>query len=186
MVKARIYEDIDGCLNAPWNARVWKREGDLEQAGYQHAWVHPEHDEFGGHVGAGFSKYRMEWNDRLIDALNELDVEFVWTTTWREDARAVGTAMNLLHDPQRVLHPLNGRTTFPSILWKLDAILTEQEKDPSPFIAVDDEWDDRYGFRREALESIGGLVICPDSNFGITPAHVDLMKKYLATHSAEN
>ena len=186
MVKARIYEDIDGCLNASFNARAWRRDGDTDQAGYQRAWVYPEFDDFGVHQGRGFSKFRMEWNDRLIDALNELDVEFVWTTTWREDALAVGAVMNLIHEPQRVLYPLNGKTTFPSIYWKLDAILDEQERDPSPFVAVDDEWDDRHGLRREALESIGGLVICPDSNFGITPAHVDLMKKYLLARSAQS
>ena len=91
--------------------------------------------------------------------------------------------MKLFHEPQRILHPLDGRTTFPSIEWKLDAIIAEQKDNPSPFIAVDDEWDDRHGFRRQELEGLGGLVICPDANFGIAPAHVELMRKYLKRHS---
>ena len=186
MVKTRIYEDIDGCLNASHNARVWRREGDLDQAGYQRAWVHPEYDDYGFRKRPGLVKYRMEWNDRLIDALNEMDVEFVWTTTWRGDALKVGTAMKLIHHPQRILHPISGFTSFPSIEWKDEAILKDQKDSPSPFIAVDDEWDDQHGFRRASLESLGGLVICPDFNFGITPEHVDQMKNYLLAHSTDD
>lgn len=178
----RLYEDIDGCLNADHNARVWRTESDTDDAGFMQAWVHPEHDDRGVHRGRSDIRYRMRWNSRLVKALNELPVEFVWTTTWREDARAVGTAMELLHDPQRVLHPLNGETTFPSIEWKFDAILREQENDPSPFIAVDDEWDSKPYYRR-VLQDLGGLVIAPDFNFGVTPAHIEQMKEYIAGQS---
>lgn len=183
MTLARLYEDIDGCLNAEYNARVWRDKDNPEDlGGYQRGWVTPEYDDYGARQSEYYTspKYRMEYNDRLIEALNALDVEFVWTTTWREDARQAGTLMGLLHDPQRVLHPLTGQTSFPSIEWKFDAIMYEQDHNPSPFIAVDDEWDSDHGYYRESLESIGGLVICPDFDFGITPKHVAQMRKYLA------
>lgn len=181
----RLYEDIDGCLNAEYNARAWRQDGDVDQAGYQRAFVSPKYDDFGKAIQhEGYRvKYRMEWNDRLVAALNELPVEFVWTTTWRGDALQVGKAMKLLHDPQRILHPLNGQTTFPSIEWKFEAIVTEQESDPSPFIAVDDEWWQCPRAVIERLEELGGLVISPDPNIGLTPKHISMMKAYIEQHA---
>jgi hypothetical protein len=181
MALVRLYEDIDGCLNAEYNARAWRTDGEI-RSGYQRDWVHPEYDDYGFRKGPGLIKYRMEWNEYLITALNELPVEFVWATTWRTDALKVGTAMKLMHSPQRILHPLNFQTTFPSIDWKYEAILHEQDHDPSPFIAVDDEWAFQPEYC-EALSSIGGLVISPDPNIGITPKHVSMMRAYIDGHS---
>ena len=189
----RIYEDIDGCLNADWNAEKWRQDGDTDDAGRMSEYVIPEFDDFGTKkepIAPGwgnpypFKGFKMVWNSRLIDALNSLEnVEWVWTTTWREDALKVGTAMKLLHDPQRVLHPLNGKTEFPSIHWKYGAIVAEQEKDPSPFIAVDDEWDQIHPMIWRSLTDAGGLVISPNPMFGITPEHIEQMREYIAKHS---
>lgn len=185
MTRVRLYEDIDGCLNASYNVRAWKRPEDegTTQVGYMWSWVYPAHDDRGTYIGEHTNvRFKMEWNERLIAALNELPVEFVWTTTWRRDALAVGTAMRLLHDPQRVLQPISGMTTFPSIEWKFEAIIDEQANYPSPFIAVDDEWDIEPEKVRE-LQKLGGLVICPDSNIGLTPRHIQKMREYIARHS---
>lgn len=179
--RIRLYEDIDGCLNASYNARAWRNKEDPEDlGGYQRAWVHPEYDDFGNHRGPGSVKFRMEWNERLIAALNELPLELVWSTTWRADSLKVGEAMGLTLRPHRILHPLSGETTFPSIEWKWAAIVQEQELNPSPFIAVDDEWDYVSSYKRETLKRLGGLIISPDSSLGITPAHVEMMRAYIA------
>lgn len=183
MVRTRLYLDIDGVLNASWNARKWRQDGDGDQPGYQHAWVYPEHDDFGVHQGKTGRKFRMEWNSRLIDALNSLDVDLYWLTTWRSDALAVGEAMGINIPGARVLHPLGGETTFPSIFWKYDAIIHDQAVSESPFIAVDDEWQHMNRMATDFLESLGGLVVSPDSNFGIEPKHIDEMRKYIAKHS---
>jgi len=183
--KVRLYEDIDGCLNAEYNARAWRTAEDVGSvgAGYQRAWVHPEYDDFGVRKGTGMIKYRMEWNDRLIGALNELPVELVWATTWRADALKVGTAMKLIHTPQRILHPVNGRTTFPSIDWKYESIRLEQDTSPSPFIWVDDEIDSIPYIARERMEKgYGGLLISPEPNLGLTPIHIDQMREYIDAH----
>lgn len=180
----RLYEDIDGCLNAEYNARAWRTAEDVGSvgAGYQRTWVHPEFDDFGVRKGTSMIKYRMEWNERLIAALNELPVEFVWTTTWRADALKVGTAMKLLHEPQRILHPLNGQTTFPSLDWKYEAIRDEQEREPSPFIWVDDEiWNLPIPALDFMEQNLGGLLIAPDPNLGLTPKHISMMRNYIET-----
>ena len=182
--RVRLYQDIDCCLNASHNARPWRdKENPEDLGGYERGFAAVRHDDRGVFVGAQYAmRYKMEWNSRLIAALNELDVDWVWATTWREDARGVGSLMGLTPRNERVLHPISGQTTFPSIEWKWAAILQEQELDPSPFIAVDDEWDDVTVFMREALESLGGLLISPDPNLGITPADVQKMRKYIETH----
>ncbi|UDL16439.1 hypothetical protein SEA_ZOOMAN_198 [Microbacterium phage Zooman] len=194
MTRVRIYEDIDGCLNADWNAQKWRQEDDDETGGSRSEFVRPTFDDFGKPIeieplAPGWSRtpsrgFQMKWNVHLIDALNSLEnIEFVWTTTWREDALKVGKAMQLIHEPQRILHPLNGKTEFPSINWKYEAIVAEQEKDPSPFIAVDDEWGQIHPMIRRSLEDAGGLVISPNFMFGITPEHVEQMREYIAKNS---
>ncbi len=178
--RVRLYQDIDGCLNACYNARAWRQPEDDVNAGYSRGYVAPQYDDYGRlWEGQKWFKYKMEYNSRLIEALNSLDVEFVWTTTWREDARAVGTLMGLTPRSERVLHPLDGFTSFPSIKWKWAAILQEQELDPSPFIAVDDEWGDVSPFMRDSMERMGGLLINPDPNLGMTPADVARMRAYI-------
>lgn len=181
MAKVRLYEDIDGCLNADFNAMKWRRPDDTVDAGFMQNWGLWRHFDDGTPFTEFHTprKYRMRWNSRLIDALNTLDVEYVWATTWRTSAPGIGELMGLIHGPQRVLHPLSGMTTFPSIEWKYDAILLEQERSPSRFIAVDDEWQDVPAYA-DALESLGGLVISPDFNFGITPADIEKMREYIA------
>lgn len=183
MVNTRLYLDIDGVLNASYNARKWRQEDDGDQPGYQHAWVYPEHDDFGEHRGKTERKFRMEWNSRLIEALNSLDVDLYWLTTWRTDALAVGEAMGIDIPGAQVLHPLSGETTFPSINWKYNAIINDQENNPAPFIAVDDEWKFTPFGVAVSLTLLGGLVLSPDHNFGIEPTHIDEMREYIAKHS---
>lgn len=182
MAKVRIYQDIDCCLNASYNARAWRTKDDDVDAGYCHGYVSPRHDDYGGYRGGTqMVKYKMEWNSRLIDAYNSMDIELVWATTWREDAHAVGTLMGLKH-VGRVLHPLSGRTTFPSLEWKLAAILSEQQSNPSPFIWVEDEIPHLSHWEREALSEFGGLLIAPDPNLGVSPAQVEEIREYISAH----
>ena len=124
----------------------------------------------------------MEWNERLIDALNSLDVEFVWATTWREDAHQVGERMGLTHRG-RVLHPLTGVTTFPSLKWKWAAIVDEQTFDPSPFVWIEDEIPEMTAYERGVIDGLGGLLVAPDYNFGVTPQDIERIREYVSQHS---
>jgi len=51
---------------------------------------------------------------------------------------------------------------------------------------VDDEIASLPQQAKEIITQLGGLMISPEFNFGITPAHVDQMKEYLLAHSEEN
>lgn len=124
--------------------------------------------------------YLIRWAPALIEALNELPVELVWTTTWRDDAPlAIGKMMDYTL-PHRVLHPLSGRTTFPSINWKLESIIEDQLQSPSPFIWAEDEIGPR---EIEVAEQLGGLAIPIHSRYGITPSHLEQYREYLGSKS---
>lgn len=185
----RVYQDIDCVLNASYNATAWRKPEDTDDAGYRKGFAHLTHDddgyplyqsgwgEFSGH------KYKMEWNERLITALNELSYEVVWLTTWRNDAPAVGRLMRLKPKRSRVLHPRSGTTTFPSIEWKYDALVAEQQENPAPFIWAEDELAYLTQQEKEVIHQLGGLMVSPDPNIGITPDHIEQMKAYIASHS---
>lgn len=182
----RLYQDIDGCLNAMFNRMKWRLEDEVEdetlfgecdgvaEALYgRNGLLNPD-----GKV----DRFRMRWNSRLIEGLNALDVEWVWTTTWRDDAPGVGKLMGLTHENVRVLHPRSGISDFPSIGWKYEEVLREQQSDPTPFIWVDDELADLPLAARERIFSLGGLMIAPDPNFGMTPRQVEMMREYISEH----
>ena len=177
----RLYQDVDGCLNAFLGNRRWNEEGEIGDCGLMSGFAEAFHLEDGTRDPSGrAARFQMKWNSRLIDALNSLDVEFVWTTTWREDARGVGTLMGLSHENVRVLHPLDGKTEFPSINWKYEAVVAEQQADPSPFIWVDDELFDLPHTAKTVIHQLGGLIIAPSATYGMTPADLEKMREYIA------
>lgn len=154
----RLYLDVDGVLNA-WQAfRVW---GDVER----------------GRATSFNGTWDIIWAPNMVTELNKLDVELVWATTWRDDSIYIAKLLGLTL-PSRVIHPLNGVTSFPSILWKWEAIKAEQEADPSPFIWCDDElqaWHD--------IESNNKLILSINSYTGITPDDIEQMKSFVASHA---
>ena len=128
-------------------------------------------------------KYKMEWNERAIAALNSLTYELVWCTTWRADALEVGRLMGLTPKRERVLHPRSGTTTFPSLEWKYDAVLAEQQENPAPFVWLEDELAGLPRQAREVIHQLGGLMIAPNPDIGLTPEHIKEIKAYIASYS---
>lgn len=181
----RQYQDIDGCLNATFNARKWRQEYEEEDE-YLFGECEGVAEALYGRDGLldpqGPANFRMKWNSRLVDALNAMDVELVWTTTWRNDAFRVGLLMGLTNKNVRVLHPKSGWSEFPSIYWKYEAIVAEQKNNPSPFIWIDDEIVDLPAPAIARIVALGGLMICPDAAFGMTPSQVEMMNEYIASH----
>ena len=185
----RVYQDIDCVLNASHNARAWRTENDTVDAGYRHGWARMTHDDDGYSLSqTGWTdfvgpKYKMEWNERAIAALNSLTYELVWCTTWRADALEVGRLMGLTPKRERVLHPRSGTTTFPSLEWKYDAVLAEQQENPAPFVWLEDELAGLPRQAREVIHQLGGLMIAPNPDIGLTPEHIKEIKAYIASHS---
>lgn len=165
-MRPQLYLDVDGVVNAQYTPKAWggRQKGHATTEGYT---------------------YPISWAPGMIDALRSLDLDLVWTTTWRDDAVASIAPLVGWGTDGRVLHPnLNPKalTTFPSIEWKALAVAADQRENPTPFIWCDDEiWAYEINLARE----LGGLAIPVDHNTGITPQNVDMMQDYLASRPLE-
>lgn len=173
MNKTRMYLDVDGCINAfaPSSFTAsWLAEHSVGYAAVT--------DKDSGELIRTFT---IKWYHDMIEALKELDVELVWCTTWRHDAPSSIGSLVGFGVGDKVLHPISGRTTFPSIHWKTDAIIKDQQENPSKFIWVDDEL--RYGglpfIMTEELGDVDALVIAPDPYEGISKTNVKEMQDFI-------
>lgn len=190
LTKPRLYLDIDGVLNASHAARLWRNEGDDPDSGYGRGFAVSR--EGGGGWGGNSIKYRMTWSLKLIEALNSLVDDFglviCITSTWRNEGRDEVAKIMGLKVSEFVLHPPNGITSFPSILWKRKAVIKDQTFSPSTFVWIDDELNDLV-WTDEKLDELpddkGALLVCPDSNFGITPQHIQLIRDFLKSNIEE-
>lgn len=176
----RIYQDVDGCLNASWNALAWKSRAIDEDAGYRSGLAPIYHSERGVKSDRPITHFKIEWNRFLVEEMNRLEFDLVWLTTWRADALQIGRMLNLTPADERVLHPISGVTEYPSIYWKYDALVEDHNRNPSPFVWIDDELRNVLGWKREVIEGMGGLIISPDPNFGVTPDHIAEIKEYIS------
>lgn len=173
MTKTTLYLDIDGVLNANFNGTKWGE--DTRMAGV----AEPKFDAYGGPVGIRH-RFNMLWNAGLIEALNALDVDLAWLTTWREDAPVTVAPLMGVDLDGRVLHPETGETTFPSIYWKVESLLDDlHHRKAERFIWIDDEIDPSIAKTVNDLHP-QGLLISPDPNWGITPGDIERIKTYLA------
>jgi hypothetical protein len=168
----RIYQDVDGVINAhmPYG---WGR---LQN----------------GYAKSGLTDYKIRWAPHMIEALDALDAVRVWATTWCADAEWGIAPLVGFKPAERVLMPRSGEVTFPSVYWKIDAIVADQESDPGPFIWLDDESHDPLTDTKgqtlpynpaDIARKLGGLVPLIDTRLGITPQHIADMQEYIKLNS---
>lgn len=159
IMTTRLYVDMDGVLNI--QGSTW---GDTLMS---------------ANVSPSGGTFRINWSPTLMEHLNSLtDIELVLLTTWCDEARTLLMPLFGITHPVRVLTPLSGYVTFPSIQWKTTALAADQAASPSPFIWLDDEHTINS---RNVGESLGGLVPAIHWTTGVTPEIFDDMEEYLAT-----
>lgn len=180
MSKARLYLDVDGCINL-FGFSTWP-SGEVKTGVATLV-----HDGFGQVIEAGEwtqvfkPSYTIAWAPELIDELNSLDVELVWLTTWCQNAVDLIAPMVGLTLSSRVLLPLSGQVTFPSILWKSEALSQDLYGFSGKHIWIDDEPTPDDWAASSALSGVHRVQ--PDPNFGIRPHEVEAMKQYLADNN---
>jgi hypothetical protein len=159
MEKTRLYLDVDGVLNASFPDQNW---------GVRNF----------GQASAGDAVWGIVWAPELITALAELDVELVWTTTWRDDDKSGLADLLGWGHHGRVLHP-SAENIWPSIDWKFEAVINDQLASPGRFIWVDDELDNGV---REATHRVFpmALLLEADPVKGVTKEQIEMMKLYLS------
>lgn len=172
----KLYLDIDGVLNAAHNRLSWG--GDGRRIGNAVGGLSDE----GKPVPPELRRpHVMRWNIDMIAALNGLDLEIAFATTWRTDGRdSVAPLMGLnIPDNPFVLLPLNGTLSFPSINWKYDAMRERYAVDPGArFIWIDGELASLNEDGRVSAHFPNALLIAPDPNVGITRTHIHDMERY--------
>lgn len=159
LTKVRLYQDVDGVLNAQMPFGWGKTQN--------------------GSAVAGGIRWKIRWAPAMVAELDALDVERVWATTWCDDAEhpedGIVPLMGLTPG-SRVMMPLTGEVTFPSIYWKFEALIADQEDSPSRFVWLDDEIDPD---QREAVLDMGGFAADINPSLGITPKIMEQIRLYI-------
>lgn len=173
MAKARLYLDVDGVLNLFGASRWPSSEVKSGVATLVHDGFGQVIQE-GGWAASANPSYRINWAPELVDALNELDVELVWLTTWCHNASDLIAPMLGLTLESRVLEPVTGQVSFPSIFWKVISLVEDLKDFDGQAIWIDDEPNPTDFTTPE-----GVLRIQPDPQFGLSPVDLDMIHAYL-------
>lgn len=111
----RIYIEVDNVLNAAKCYKAWPGVVDVLEV---------EEVDVGSGAGEG-----LTWSAEMVDRLKSLrdvgkGIEIVWVSTWGSGCRQIARLMGIGEWAAmgRVLTPLSGDYTFPSIYWKAEAV----------------------------------------------------------------
>lgn len=160
--------DVDGVLNALNDHSMWSPAG-LKS----------------GRATSDNGTYTIKWAPELIDGLKALDLDLCWATTWRSTAASsIGPLIGWGEDSRWLTHDHGSLDRYGwSIDWKYPSVVADQKADPSPFLWVEDELE---GWHMQWAEDAGGLAICPDPEFGITPEQLEEIREYVRKAEAEH
>jgi len=181
-MKTRIYIDVDGVLNA-FHPRSKSPEEIAEASGWS-SWKSKR-----------VNGYVITWSEELVDELNALaardDIEFVWLTTWRDEARTQispallldGHNWRFLTDGGEATGALWGKPNGP--WWKLEVVREDVIRDPVDNIV----WiDDDLPLYPEALEwasERGVVAVAPSQFYGLTREDLDDILKVVNVVQSE-
>ncbi|MEC5149922.1 HAD domain-containing protein [Cryobacterium sp. GrIS_2_6] len=173
-MRARLYLDVDGVVNAT-NARlIW---GDEESASVTlHSVVGPD------------KVFTVVWAPALIAALDDLradfDLDLVWLSTWNEGHSVLTGLVPAFGGLERgrilPYHPEEKVHGEASGWWKARSILDDQAAAPAPFIWIDDVEIELHGYRMlNAPTGMSVLMIPTNTMAGLTPDDVTKMRSWL-------
>jgi Swiss Army Knife RNA repair-like protein len=116
-----------------------------------------------------------------------LPVNIHWATTWEHRADSAIAPLCGLPRGLPVLSPLDEAEEWERD-WKFLAVRRSVERDPRPFVWIDDDID---FFRDGAVNpsewgaglSTPNLLIAPDSDTGLLPHHLDAVEVFVRRHS---
>lgn len=150
----KLYLDVDGVINCD-EPRGWGTTSTGTAKAEGETWL-------------------IRWAPGMIGALRMLDLDVTWLTTWRE------------HAAPQIGGLIGYGSRSPYLDWKhkfsdsgiAGKWLAVQEDFPQgeKFVWIDDlheEFTERWTTER------GGLIICPDYRYGISPANIDTIRNYL-------
>lgn len=172
-----LFLDVDGVLNA--------FDLDTSLGGF---------DDFVGHEivvdnGTGFRMFlevllSLEMGRRI----SALPVEIIWLTTWGHDADLEIAPRCGLPGGLPVITTPSEATGNGS--WKVGAVMEVLDRQPRPFVWVDDDLDDiraRGKSARELVEELNlpGLLVAPDPRTGLIPEQLESIEAFVSQASRE-
>ena len=121
--------------------------------------------------------------------LAQLEADIHWVTTWEHRADSAIAPLCGLPSGLPVLSPLDEGEEWERD-WKFLAVRRSVERDPRPFVWIDDDID---FFQDEAVTprewaagiSVPSLLIAPDSDSGLVPGELDAIEAFVRRHGPE-
>lgn len=155
MTKPYLFLDIDGVLNS-FGGGVWGDEQEYELSPF------------------GEGPFVVTLSNRMAIAINSLDCELWWTTTWQTEAYMVGDIIGL-HG--QVLNLDRGMG------WKRGAVERHLDADPRPFVWFEDETGG-YGTNNDKhMDHLPPRFVWnPSIVTGITPMVIEQAREFLDQH----
>lgn len=153
MTKPFLFLDIDGVLNSFGGLDVWGDDQDYRLSPF------------------GQGPFIVTLSKRMADAINSLDCDLWWTTTWQTEAYLVGDLIGL----EGNVLDLDSNPG-----WKHGAVRRKLNEDPRPFVWFEDE-SGMYGTNNGVSRSEWppGFVWNPNPLTGITPENIEGARKFL-------
>ena len=121
--------------------------------------------------------------------LARLPVDIQWVTTWEHRADSAIAPLCGLPSGLPVLTPRDEAESW-DLDWKLIEVRRAVERDPRPFVWIDDDVDffhDGAASAREWAESLPlpSLLIAPEGETGLLPLQLDTVEDFVRRHGAE-
>jgi len=121
--------------------------------------------------------------------LARLAVDIQWVTTWEHRADSTIAPLCGLPSGLPVLTPRDEAESW-DLDWKLIEVRRAVERDPRPFVWIDDDVDffhDGAASAREWAESLPlpSLLIAPEGETGLLPLQLDTVEDFVRRHGAE-
>jgi hypothetical protein len=179
--RPHLFLDVDGVLNA------FDFLPGQDSPGFDDFEVH--HVAFEGEDGFSHS-FALFISSSMGARLAALGADITWVTTWEHRADShiaplcdLPRDLPVLTKPRQAADPWGG--------WKFHEVRRAVERDPKPFVWVDDDID---SFRSGAMTprdwaagiSTPSLLIAPDPSTGLLPEHLDLIETFLAQHQSQD
>lgn len=169
-MRPRLFLDIDGVINAP-----------------NPPWPSTTTFTISDHRGSGYVvNYPITVAPAMVAEIDQLradfDLELVILSTWLENRAIITdltTALGALRGGRLLTVPRPKLSGWRPPTWKRDALLGDLDREPGPFIWVDDQDVPVHGaFVKGALE-VPSLLLASEPEHGITPGDVVAMRLFL-------
>lgn len=175
--RPHLFLDVDGVLNA------FELDLGTDVDRFDDFDVHEVEFEF----ESGHSRpFRVCLSPTMGARIAQLAVDIHWATTWEQRADSAIAPLCGFPRGLPVLSPLDEVEEW-DLDWKFLAVRRSVERDPRPFVWIDDDIDffrdDQMTAREWAANtSLPNLLIAPEGETGLSPQQLDAVEDFVHRH----